>query len=124
MKEVLLVFAGGGLGSLLRYQLGRIMNQAYLPAFPFATLVINIIASFILGCLLGYLAGQENQNHPLKLLLAVGFCGGFSTFSTFSYETLTLIRQGQISIAFGNILLSVVLCLGATYIGLLLTKHT
>jgi len=117
-----LVFAGGGLGSLLRYQLGRFINQTYLPTFPFATLVINIVASFILGCVLGYLAGQENQNQPLKFLLAVGFCGGFSTFSTFSYETLTLFRQGQITIAFGNILLNVVLCLAATYLGLLLTK--
>lgn len=122
MKEVLLVFAGGGLGSLFRYQLGRYINQAYLPAFPVATFVINILASFILGYLMGYLTGQESQNHALRLLLAVGFCGGFSTFSTFSYETLTLIRQGQITIAFGNILLSVVLCLGATYLGLLLTK--
>jgi len=117
-----LVFAGGGLGSLLRYQLGRFINQAYLPTFPFATLVINIVASFILGCVLGYLSGQENQNQLVKLLLAVGFCGGFSTFSTFSYETLILIRQGQITIAFGNILLSLVLCLAATYLGLLLTK--
>jgi len=124
MKEVLLVFAGGGLGSLLRYQLGRFINQTYLSAFPMATLVINMLACFLLGLILGYLNSQEHQNQAAKLLLAVGFCGGFSTFSTFSYETLTLIREGQTTLALGNVFISVILGLAATFIGLVLVKPT
>jgi len=124
MKEVFLVFAGGGLGSLLRYQLGRFINQTYLSAFPTATLMVNIVACFLLGLIMGYLSHPEHQNQAAKLLLAVGFCGGFSTFSTFSYETLLLIRQGQTTLALGNIFLSIILCLIATFTGVILVKPT
>jgi len=124
MKEVFLVFVGGGLGSLLRYQLGRFINQTYLSAFPTATLIINLLACLLLGLVLGYLNKPEYQNQAARILLAVGFCGGFSTFSTFSYETLTLIRQGQTILALGNVFISVILGLAATFIGLVLVKPT
>ncbi len=123
MKEVLLVFAGGGLGSLLRYQLGRFINQTYLSAFPTATLLVNVLACFIVGLILGYLNNPGNESQAFKLLLAVGFSGGFSTFSTFSHETLTLLRSGQTTLALGNIFLSVLLCLGATFVGLILARY-
>lgn len=122
MKELLYVFIGGGMGSLVRYGLSRFIILVAATTFPLATLLINVLASFILGLFLGYLDIKNVSNSPLKLLIAVGFCGGFSTFSTFSYETLVLLKNGQTTLAFGNILWSVVLCLAATFGGIVLAK--
>jgi len=122
MKEVLLVFIGGGLGSMVRYGLSRAINYITVSTFPVATLFINILACFVLGLFLSYLDLKNSTNPSLRLLVATGFCGGFSTFSTFSYETLSLLRSGQATLALANIFLSVILCLAATLSGLLLAK--
>lgn len=122
MRDLILVFIGGGLGSMLRYGLGRLIFLHSVAAFPVATLIINIISSLILGLFLGFLDWKNISNPGLKLLVAVGFCGGFSTFSTFSNETLTLLRNGQSVLALSYIFISVVLCLGATLAGALLAK--
>ncbi len=123
MKEIALIFIGGGSGSLVRYGLGKWLSAAYDTHFPVATLIVNILASLILGIFLGLLSSRPVLNQDLKLLVAVGFCGGFSTFSTFSYETLQLLRTGQTYFVLLNILLSVILCLAATFIGLLIAKN-
>lgn len=115
MPAWIYVFFGGGLGSLTRWGLAK-----YWPLeegeFPIATLVANVIASLILGGLLGY-----HMKYPLtdqhKLLLMVGFCGGFSTFSTFSAELLNLLKLGHHHLAFGYLVLSLILGLAAVYIG-------
>ena len=111
------VFLGGGLGSLARYGLGLLFP--YREGFPWATFCANICAAFVLGMVLGYLLRQDSeQSLNAKLFLATGFCGGFSTFSTFSSETLFLLRQQQWTLALvyviGSLLLSVLfLALGA-----------
>ena len=117
----LLVFLGGGLGSVFRYGIARAM-QSYAFTFPYATLTANILSCIVLGFFvsLSWRAGMVSND--LKLFFMVGFCGGFSTFSTFSNETFALLRDGNMTLALANIAVSVVVCLGAIYVGILLGK--
>ena len=120
MTSLLAVFIGGGFGSVLRYGISR-----WIPGdpqdFPLATLVANLLSCIILGFLLSYnFKTQMPEN--IKLLFMVGFCGGFSTFSTFSNETFYLFESGNTFYAFLNIAGSVILCLFSIYLGLLIGK--
>lgn len=90
--NVLLVFVGGGLGSLCRYGLGLWLGPSN--SFPLATFVANILSCILLGVLVA-LASRQLLSPEYRLLLITGFCGGFSTFSTFSYELVQLMRQAQ-----------------------------
>jgi len=101
-----LIFIGGGLGSLLRYLIG-IVSLKFLPtSFPLGTLITNFLACLLLGFIVFGLSEKMNQFDWIKPLLLIGFCGGFSTFSTFSHETVQLINSGSIAMAGLNILLS------------------
>ena len=123
MYHVLLVFVGGGLGSLARYSLSRAVTGSYLAAFPLGTLLVNVLASLILGLFLGWADGRNLSYPSFRLLVAVGFCGGFSTFSTFSAETLLLLKSGQGLLALLNVAGSVLLCLAATFAGVVLARY-
>lgn len=114
--NVLLVFLGGGLGSLVRYGISLIISRLEIN-FPLATLLSNVLACFIIGSLTAS-ATKGNLTDAQRLLFATGFCGGFSTFSTFSNETLQLAQNGQLFTAFLNILLSLTLCMAATFVAL------
>lgn len=95
MKQLLIVFIGGGLGSALRYGVSRLLNPI-LPAFPLGTLSVNIAGSLLIGMLLGMsLKGNALQQDTL-LFLAVGFCGGFTTFSAFAYENYAFLKNGEL----------------------------
>ncbi len=120
MKELLYVFIGGGLGSLVRFLLGKWVNSFHNSNFPFGTFIINIVACFVLGFFIGLVDQKQILSPAIRLFLVVGFCGGFSTFSAFSSETLMLIQQGQNSTMLLYVLLSVVVCLIATFGGLLI----
>jgi CrcB protein len=122
MKELLYVFIGGGLGSLVRFLLGKWVNSFHNSNFPFGTFIINIVACFVLGFIIGLADQKQILSPAIRLFLVVGFCGGFSTFSAFSSETLTLIQQGQNSTMLLYVLLSVVVCLIATFGGLLIAE--
>lgn len=111
-----IVFVGGGLGSLVRYVIALTINKLEYN-FPLATMIANIIACFLIGALTA-MSLKGSLTEEQRLLLATGFCGGFSTFSTFSRETWSLLNSGQYVVAFANITLSVVLCLAATFVGL------
>ncbi|MFN3849459.1 MAG: fluoride efflux transporter CrcB [Spirosomataceae bacterium] len=119
MKNILLIFVGGGAGSLVRYFLGKIVQQNFAVSFPIGTLIVNIVASFILGLFVGKSISTDDT---LKALIAVGFCGGFSTFSTFSNETLQLILSDKLGAGLINIVLNVVFCVLATYAGIWMGK--
>lgn len=116
----LYVFLGGGLGSIARYGISKLLSS-YELNFPLATLIANILACIILGYLSAY-AGKHGIPDSVRYTLMVGFCGGFSTFSTFSNETFKLLEQGQLATAAFNISLSLVTCLLGIYIGIRLVR--
>ena len=112
---------GGAIGSVLRYTLGGAVQRFAARGFPIGTLAVNILGCLIIGILMQKFLNQ--QTHPTaRAFLVVGFCGGFTTFSTFSAETLGLIQGGEIGRATIYVLLSVLLCLGATWGGMTMAR--
>ena len=110
MNNILLVFIGGGLGSVVRMGVSWLVHANFKTVFPFATLCSNIISCVILALTVVFLNEKLIENPGLRMLILVGFCGGFSTFSTFSFETVELMRSGNMLYAFANILISVTVC--------------
>ncbi|MFI5234852.1 MAG: fluoride efflux transporter CrcB [Gemmatimonadales bacterium] len=115
----LYVALGGAAGSVLRYLLGTAFHSWVPGTFPVGTLVINVTGSFLLGLILQSSNGNAAVSPELRVLLAVGFCGGYTTFSAFSWETLQLIHAAQWGRALGYVALSVIVSLGATLLGVL-----
>ena len=95
MKSFLLVFLGGGLGSGIRYLVTITMNQ-YSKVLPFGTFTVNMLGCLLIGLVLGYAQKENTLTSNQTLLLATGFCGGFTTFSAFASENLELIRNGEL----------------------------
>jgi CrcB protein len=124
MKEIILVFVGGGLGSIVRFSLGKWVNSLHTHHFPFGTLAVNIVACFMLGAVVGLADHRQLISPASRLFWAVGFCGGFSTFSTFSNETLDLLQNGFHLSVLVYISLSLILCVGATFGGIYAGEHS
>lgn len=117
MMAFLYVFIGGGLGSLLRYGISLLTVKFWSTQFPTATLISNLLACALLGFLVYIVQIKQSDSSPwLNQLLIVGFCGGFSTFSAFSLETLELMNRGNLAYAALNILLSIVLGVGILFL--------
>ncbi|MBO0950218.1 fluoride efflux transporter CrcB [Fibrella forsythiae] len=121
MNQYVLVFLGGGLGSMLRFSLGKVIPITWLgTSFPASILTVNVLASVVLGAVMGWVAGRP-EAEPWRLLLGVGICGGLSTFSSFSQDNLMLLQQGRAGAALLNIALNVFGCLLASTGGWWLT---
>lgn len=121
--QFILIFLGGGLGSVARYLLGRWVNTWHNYQFPVGTLAVNVIACLVLGMMVGVADHRQLMSPSSRLFWTVGFCGGFSTFSTFSHETLVLIQSGLITSSLLYVVLSVSVCLGAVFLGLYLGRQ-
>jgi CrcB protein len=114
---------GGGLGSVARYAAGLAIMTRFGSRFPLGTMTINVTGSFVIGLLMA-LFTERFQPHPYwRLLLVVGFLGGYTTFSSFEYETLALARGGSQFLALMNVLGSVLLGFAAVWLGTALAAH-
>lgn len=121
MKDVLLVFVGGGLGSICRFFIGKLFNL-WQPSFPLATLTSNFLSCLVFGIVISLGVEKATVNYPLKHLLITGFCGGFSTYSAFTFETVALFRTGATGLATANLLLNFALSVSGLYLGILTAK--
>lgn len=115
--HIVYIFLGSGLGGITRYGISRLLPPS---AFPIGTLAANILACLVLGMITGYAASKELFSENTRLFWTAGFCGGFSTFSTFSNETLGLMKTGNYWLATMYVIASVVTCILATYAGTIL----
>lgn len=116
--HVLLVAIGGAVGSVCRYLAGVVALRLFGPAFPWGTLIVNLTGSFAIGVLTELLARRFNAPMELRVLLVTGFLGGFTTFSSFSLDTIVLYERGAFALAAAYVMASVVLSLGATFAGM------
>lgn len=123
MSNFLIVGMGGFVGSSLRYLTGVwILRLTSAHPFPFATLIVNVTGCLLIGFLGGFAEGRQLFSESLKLFLMVGLLGGFTTFSTFGYETMQLVRSAQMSFVLVNIFLQLFLGLAAAGVGYSLSK--
>jgi CrcB protein len=117
MSPLLFVMVGGAVGSGARYLTGRAMLSLLGPDYPFGTLAVNLIGGLLMGVLVGVLA-KTSASETWRLLLAVGVLGGFTTFSAFSLDVVSLIERGAVGVAFGYVLVSVIGSIAAVFAGL------
>ena len=122
LKEIIAVFIGGGIGSVLRFLLNKIEIVSE-NNYPYSTFISNVVGCFILGLVLGYFIKNGSNNSTLFVFLTVGLCGGFTTFSSFSNENLQLIQNGHILSFLIYTLLSLILGIMFVYFGTIFYKN-
>ncbi|MFH4967571.1 fluoride efflux transporter CrcB [Gaetbulibacter sp. M240] len=121
MKNLLLVFIGGGFGSVLRFLIGKYLNSS-ASGIPYGTFAVNFIGSLLIGVIFGIVSKNNTLSHGQILLLATGFCGGFTTFSTFAYENHLFLRSGDFTSFAIYTIASFVLGFLAVFWGMYLVK--
>jgi len=121
LKQLILVFLGGGFGSVLRFIIGKWLNNSNT-GIPYGTFAANIIGSLLIGVILGMAAKNETLSQSQTLLLATGFCGGFTTFSTFAYENHVFLKSGDFMSFAIYTVASFVIGFLAVFLGLFLVK--
>ena len=122
MLRFLVVFVGSGIGGTCRYWLSSFVQRNMVAYFPYGTLTVNLLGSFILGMMIFGLDEKELINPSLKLFIGIGFCGGFTTFSTFSLETFNLLKDAEFLFAGLNILANLILTILGIYFAYLATR--
>lgn len=122
MRTIILVGLGGGIGSILRYLTSLFVAKYFHADFPWGTLFVNVMGSLLIGLLLGFILREQFSHPDLKFFLVVGFCGGYTTFSAFSAESINLLQTGNFSSAFLYIAASVAISLFAVWAGLAVMK--
>jgi fluoride exporter len=122
VKNILLVGLGGGIGSIARYLLQKWVYHIYPHPFPWGTFLVNILGCFLIGVIFEVSEKSNLLNHEWRLLLMAGFCGGFTTFSTFAFENVTFLRSGDITYFLLYIGMSVFIGIAAVLGGISLVK--
>lgn len=121
MTRLLIVAAGGALGAVARYGVGRLLPAG---GWPWPTLTANVVGGMLMGLLAGWLAFRAGaQGESIRLFAAVGLLGGFTTFSAFSLETALMIEKRQFALASGYVAASVVLSIAALFLGLMIARR-
>lgn len=121
-RSFLLVGVGGFVGSFCRYFLAVFVARQLSTSFPFGTLAVNIIGCFLIGIIFALSERGTAVSPEVRILLTTGFCGGFTTFSTFSYESIRLMQDGELLYVAVNVALSVIVGFASTYIGILIIE--
>ncbi|MBN1368353.1 MAG: fluoride efflux transporter CrcB [Dehalococcoidales bacterium] len=124
MQQLLFLALAGALGTLSRYALSGLIQKITGIAFPWGTLIINATGGLIIGYIMQLALNTDIIPANLRVIVTIGFLGAFTTFSTFSYETVKLLEDGAFVLGALNVILNVVIGLGATFIGMLLGKIT
>ena len=122
MKDFLAISVAAILGANLRYVLSRVAVKEFGPVFPYGTLIINVLGSFIVGLFVTWTTERVMVDPRWRLLVVVGFCGSFTTFSSYAYEAMTFFEQGQWGLMLTNILSNNLLCLGGALAGIALAR--
>ena len=122
IKEIIAVFVGGGIGSLLRFLINKI-EWLSIYNFNYSTLISNVLGCLILGLAVGYFLKNNNHNSITFIFLTVGLCGGFTTFSAFSMENLNIIQNGEFLKFFTYVMASLLSGILSVYAGINLYKH-
>ncbi|RVU40822.1 fluoride efflux transporter CrcB [Rheinheimera riviphila] len=118
LSQYLAIAVGGAIGACLRFAVGEWMLHLFGRAFPFGTLLVNILGSFVIGLLYGLLITEQLAPNPWRIFIGIGVLGAFTTFSTFSMDTVLLLQQGAWFKAGANVVLNLVLCLTLAWLGL------
>ena len=121
-QRMLLVAVGGLVGCVARYWLSGVVQRLGDHGFPSGTLVVNILGSLIIGVVMSLSLERGLVDESLRILLTTGFCGGFTTMSTFSYETFALLRDGEHLLAVANTGVTFAACLGAVWLGSIIAR--
>ena len=122
LRAVLLVGLGGGVGSILRFLTNVLLKRLVDISFPLHTFVVNLLGCLVIGLLVGLFERYDIGNSDLRHLLVIGFCGGYTTFSTFALENMQLVQSGNLALAFVYIAASVITGLLAVWLGICIVK--
>jgi fluoride exporter len=122
LKDFLAISVAAVLGANLRYLLSRVATREFGPVFPFGTLVINVTGSFIVGVFVIWTTERVLVDPRWRLLVAVGFCGSFTTFSGYAFETMSLFERGQWGLMLANVFANNLLCLGGALAGMAVAR--
>ncbi|RME84978.1 MAG: fluoride efflux transporter CrcB [Zetaproteobacteria bacterium] len=122
IREMLAIAAGGAVGAVLRWLAASAVQRLSGGAFPWGTLFVNALGSLLLGFLFVWLIERSSAGELARLALTVGFLGAFTTFSTFSLESVRLLQEGALGLALANVLAQVVLCLVLAWLGVQLAR--